>query len=179
MTKLAIKLFGSALLLFMPAWSAQAADAYALSAGHGDETSALQASMVWQWDKRWFEAGDWHLSGYWEASAAIWKGHDAGGKVLAEVGFAPVFRLRPNASGATQPYWEAGIGPHLLSRTHIDDQRQFGTNLQMAEHVGFGVTFGEKTRYDVAYRLQHLSNGGIKDPNDGITLHQVRLTYLY
>jgi hypothetical protein len=95
------------------------------------------------------------------------------------VGFAPVFRLRPNASGASQPYWEAGIGPHLLSETRIDDQRDLGTNLLMAELIGFGVTFGEKTRYDLAYRLQHLSNWGYKDPDDGVTLHQVRLTYLY
>jgi len=155
------------------------ADAYVLSGGHGDETSMLSSSAVWQWDQRWFEEGDWHVTGYWEVNASLLHGHDAGGRTLVDVGIAPVLRLRPNASGATQPYWEAGIGPHLLSSTHLDDQRKFSHPLQWAEHVGFGVTFGEKTRYDVGYRLQHLSNGGIKQPNDGITLHQVRLTYLY
>jgi hypothetical protein len=168
-----------ALLLCNPGLAAQAADAYALSAGYGHGTGLVKASTIWHWDQRWFEAGDWHLTGYWEANASLWKSRNADGKLIAEAGFAPIFRLRPNASGATQPYWEAGIGPHLVSRTHVDAQRDLGSALLMAEQVGFGVTFGEKTRYDVGYRLQYLSNWGFKEPDDGITLHQVRLTYLY
>ena len=168
-----------ALLLSLCGLTVHAADAYVLSAGHGDGTTLVRASLVWPWEKRWFSDGDWHLTGYWEANAGLWKSQNPGGKVVAEAGIAPVLRLRPNASGATQPYWEAGIGPHLLSRTHVDDRRDLGSALLLAEHLGFGVTFGEKTRYDVGYRLQYLSNAGVNAANDGITLHELRLTYLY
>jgi hypothetical protein len=174
-----MKKLALALLLFIPSLTVQAADAYALSAGHGDDTSLLRASMIWHWNQRWFQEGDWHLTGYWEANAGLLSGHNSGGKNVLEAGFAPIFRFRPNASGATQPYWEAGIGPHLVSTTHLDDARDLGSSLLMAEQLGFGVTFGDKTRYDVGYRLQHLSNWGLKEPDDGLTLHQVRLTYLY
>jgi len=173
------RLFAALLIGLLPFGASAAPDAYALSAGGGDQTAMLRASAIWHWNKRWFEAGDWHLTGYWEANAALWAGQGDGGKTLVEAGAGPVFRLRPNASGASQPYWEFGIGPTLISRTHIDDVRAFSTNLQFTEHIGFGITFGEKTRYDVAYRLQHVSNAAIKEPNNGINFHQIRLTYLY
>lgn len=179
MTRLIAVLSTGLLTGLLPLAASASPSAYALSGGGGDRTTVLRASAIWHWDKRWFEAGDWHLTGYWEANAAVWNGHGDGGETLVEAGASPVFRLRPNASGAFQPYWEFGVGATLISRTHIDDTRAFGSHFQFTEHVGFGVTFGEKTRYDVAYRLQHVSNAGIKEPNDGIDFHQIRLTYLY
>jgi hypothetical protein len=179
MTTLAIKQASLALLLALPGLAAQAVDAYSLSAGYGDRVSQLKTSMIWHWDKRWFTEGDWHLTGYWEANASLMLAHASGGNTFFEAGITPVFRLRPNASGSTQPYWEAGIGPHLVSNSEVDPDRDLGSPLLMAELLGFGVTFGDKTRYDVGYRLQHLSNWGFKDPDNGLTLHEVRLTYLY
>ena len=47
------------------------------------------------------------------------------------------------------------------------------------DHIGFGWTFGDKNRYEIGYRLQHLSNAGLSDPNDGINFHQIRFGYNY
>ena len=37
--------------------------------------------------------------------------------------------------------------------------------------------FGERYRYDLSLRLQHLSNGGLAHPNPGINFLQMRLAY--
>jgi lipid A 3-O-deacylase len=45
--------------------------------------------------------------------------------------------------------------------------------------VGFGLGFGDKGQYEISYRLQHISNGGIKTPNQGMNLHLLRLGYSF
>ena len=158
---------------------AQAIDSFVVEAGGGDRVQMARFGTTWQWNKQWFTEGHWHLTGYWEADAGYWHASGPGGKDLIEAGFTPVFRLRPNAIGGTQPYWEAGVGVRILSSTQVDDDRDLGSALQFAEHLGFGFTFGGKSRYDLGYRLQHISNAGLQEPNNGMTLQQVRLSYLY
>ena len=75
------------------------------------------------------------------------------------------------------PYVELGIGAHYLTNETITQRRQFSTNFQFGDHIGAGVQFGEHDAFDIAYRLQHLSNAGIDHPNPGINFHQVRLQY--
>ncbi len=163
----------------MLACAAHAVDSFTLEAGAGDDVLNARAGATWHWKARWAPLGHWHLTGYWEASAGMWEVDGPGGGRAFDAGFAPVFRLRPNASGGTQPYWEAAIGLRLLSRVRLNDRRDLGDALVLSEHLGFGVTFGEKTRYDLGYRLQHVSNAGLREGVDGVTLHQIRLSYLY
>ena len=92
----------------------------------------------------------------------------------SEIGVTPVFRLQRNEK--TGAYVEAGIGAHFLSRTSIGDKR-FSTSFQFGDHFGVGYRFGAKGAYDVSYRFQHLSNGAIKHPNNGINFNQLRLQY--
>ena len=165
-------------LLFATA-PASAADGYTIEWGHGDDSTELvRLHAKWNWGKKWFEAGNWHLGGYWEASLGHWSGDGAGAKDLWDIGLTPVFRLQPNGS-KTGMYLEGGIGAHLLSATRINNRRVFGSSFNFGDHIGVGATFGDRGQYDLGYRLQHLSNGGIKDPNDGINFHQVRFTYNY
>ncbi|MDP1996021.1 MAG: acyloxyacyl hydrolase, partial [Gallionella sp.] len=44
-------------------------------------------------------------------------------------------------------------------------------------HVGVGARFGDRRQFDLGYRFQHLSNGGIKKPNQGINFNQIRFAY--
>lgn len=161
------------------ATAAQAVDSFTLEAGGGTDVAHARAGATWQWKDRLFSFGHWHLTGYWEASAGAWSVEGQGGRRVLEAGFAPVFRLRPNVIGGTQPYWEAAIGLRLVSRSRLNDARNLGDALLLAEHLGFGVTFGDKTRYDLGYRLQHISNAGLREGVDSLTLHQIRLSYLY
>jgi lipid A 3-O-deacylase len=43
--------------------------------------------------------------------------------------------------------------------------------------AGVGVQFGSRQQYLAGYRFQHISNGGIKEPNPGINFSQLYLQY--
>jgi lipid A 3-O-deacylase len=165
--------------LLLAAGPARAVDAYAIELGQGDNTTDLvRLHAKWNWDRKWFEAGSWHLGGYWEATLGHWRGSGAGARNLWEVGLTPVFRLQPNG-GRSGLYVEGAIGAHLLSASRINDHRIFGSSFNFGDHIGFGATFGARGQYDLGYRFQHISNGGIKSPNDGINFHEVRFSYTY
>lgn len=172
-------LFALPVALILATSTAYAADGYTIELGHGqDSTELVRLHAKWNWDKKWFEAGNWHLTGYWEATLGRWNGDGTGAKNLWDIGFTPVFRLLPNGR-KTGLYFEGGIGAHLLSGTHVNNSRDMGSSFNFGDHIGFGTTFGDRGQYDLGYRLQHLSNADLKDPNDGMNFHQVRFTYNY
>jgi hypothetical protein len=63
-----------------------------------------------------------------------------------------------------------------LSETSLGERR-FSTAFQFGDHLAIGYRFGGKGQYDLSWRFQHLSNGGIKQPNDGIDFFQARFQY--
>jgi hypothetical protein len=89
-----------------------------------------------------------------------------------------VLRLQRDAeiSSGFAPFSEVGVGGHLLSEDVIG-KRELGTGFQLASHIGVGLGFGEKGRYELAYRFQHLTNAGIKSPNNGLDLHLLSFGY--
>lgn len=164
--------------------AAHAVDGFTLEWGHGDDEDIDRYGLAiqWEWENRWFAAGDWYLGGFWELGLSHWDGNRGrtGNDNLTEVGITPVFRLQRHGptAGGLLPFFEFGIGAHLLSDLSIDDKR-FGTAFNFGDHVGLGARFGPRGRYELLYRFQHLSNGGIKDPNPGINFHVVQLKYWY
>ena len=94
------------------------------------------------------------------------------------MGLTPVFTLRTAAQSSVSYYVEAGIGVHLLSHTQVDG-RVLSTAFQFGELVGGGVNFGDHGQYGVGLRLQHISNGCIKEPNYGLTVGEVRVSYSF
>ncbi len=167
-----------AAMLAMAGPHAMAVDGVSVEAGGGDGTDMTRIAVQWDWNKRWFQGTDWHLGGYWELGLGYWWADALPGQNdnIAEVGFTPVFRLQGNS--LTGPYLEGGIGAHLLSRTQIGDKR-LSTKFQFGDHLGLGYRFGAKGAWDLGYRFQHLSNGSIKKPNDGVNFHQIRLQYRF
>lgn len=155
---------------------AAAIDGVSLIGGTGDDANMAAVGLVWDWDKQWLKSGDWSLGGYWEADVSYWKGDSPGGNSIGGIGFTPVFRYGTD-TGSIAPYVEAAVGVHLFSSVRINDEKKMGTAFEFGDHVGFGVRFGEKLRYDLGYRFQHYSNAGISDNNGGINFHQVRLRY--
>ena len=156
--------------------TAGAIDGVAVELGRGDGTDMARIAVQSDWQKRWFQGTNWHLGGYWDLGLGQWHRDAAAGQNenITEVGLTPVFRLQQNDKRGA--YAEAGIGLHLLSRTSVGDKR-FSTAFQFGDHVGVGYRFGAKGAYDVSYRYQHLSNAGIKQPNNGINFNQIRLQY--
>lgn len=171
----------SVLLAMGLGWAVLSAPTYAIDGmsiegGRGDGTDMGRVGLQWDWNKRWFQGQTWHVGGYWDLAAGYWHRSSPPGfnDDLFDIGFTPVFRLQQNDLNG--PYVEAGIGFHLLSRTSLGDKR-FSTSFQFGDHIGAGMRFGPKGRYDLGYRYQHLSNAGIKRPNSGINFHQVRFQY--
>ena len=173
----------AAAALFATAPVAHAVDSMSIVYGHSDSSNAnvnmMRVAVQWDWNKKLVELGNWHLGGYWESDFGYWSNNSFAKtrSTLVDFGFTPVLRFQQTSRSALSPYAEVGVGFHLLSATSVSTQRQFGSSFQFGDHIGAGVRFGEKGRYDLGYRYQHLSNAGIKGPNQGINFHEVRLQY--
>jgi len=159
--------------------SVSAVDGMSVEYGNGDATDIMRVGAVWKWDKQWFTDGNWLVAGFWEASLGSWRGHSAKGnnQTITDIGITPVFRLQQKNLSGFAPYAEAAIGFHLITPTFINADRKFATAFQFGDHVGAGVRFGGHQQFDLGYRFQHLSNGSIKKPNQGINFNQVRFAY--
>jgi len=166
----------SVMILAAASGTARAVDGVAVEIGTGDGTDMGRIAVQYDWKQRWFQGSTWHLGGYWDLGIGQWH-HGATGSQnadITEIGITPVFRLQPNSLQG--PYVEAAIGAHFLSHTSIGERR-FSTSFQFGDHVGAGYRFGPKGAYDLSYRYQHLSNGGVKRPNSGMNFNQIRLQY--
>ena len=135
----------------------RALDGVSLEAGGGsDGAKPLRLGAQWNSRYRWL---------YWEASFGGWTGGH--GRVY-DLGFTPVARA------GRSPYIEAGVGAHVLSDLDVGTGAELSTRFQFGDVIGVGLRFG---KYDLGLRLQHLSNGGLRDPNPGINFLLVRLQY--
>ncbi|MGB9149088.1 MAG: acyloxyacyl hydrolase [Burkholderiales bacterium] len=148
--------------------------------GHGDDVR--MGRLAWQFDsgKRWFTDGDWHVTNYWEPAVGFWRGKSSKGDPhIFEIAFTPVLRLEKKSLTPWSPYLESGVGVHLITGHHVTDDRDLASNYHFGSHVGFGLRFGARNEFDVGYRLQHLSNAGLKQPNRGINFNILHLRYSY
>ena len=147
------KIFG--VLAFLHAVHAQALDGVSLELGRGGhDVSLARLGAQWDWRNGW---------GYWELSGGVWGG---GRGTLYDLGFTPVFRR------GDRLYAEGAIGVHWLSSTTVEPGRDVSTHFQFGDHLAVGW---RTEKLDLSLRLQHLSNGGIRNPNPGINFLQLRL----
>jgi lipid A 3-O-deacylase len=71
---------------------------------------------------------------------------------------------------------EAGIAPTYLSRPDFGS-KDLGSNFQFTTHAGVAVDMGPSLR--LSYRFQHMSNGGFGNPNPGLNLHMIGVSYIF
>jgi len=105
------------------------------------------------------------------ADLAQWQGrdHDAANRTLWDADITPYLRWRPGEGSWHGAFAEIGIGFHLLSHTTINESRDLSTAFQFGERLALGFNFGDRNRYEATVFIQHVSNGGIKEPNNGFT----------
>ncbi|MBV1904612.1 MAG: acyloxyacyl hydrolase [Pseudomonadales bacterium] len=154
-------------------------DGYSIAVGIAQaDTTILRGGIARNMKRRWFESGQWFVSGYWLGEISYWhsRSHQGGHKGLGELTMTPVFRLQTKQrdSGKFSPYFQAGIGLSLIGPTSIAD-RNFSTMVQFASQIGAGVRFGTRGHYQLGYRFEHISNGRIKSPNQGMDMHLIQL----
>lgn len=138
--------------------------------------------VAFQWDsgKSWFTDGDWHVAAYWEPALGFWQGKsNKGDSQIYEFAFTPVLRLEKKPFNGWSPYIENGVGIHLITGNRVTDDRNLSSNYQFGSHIGAGMRFGKHNQFDIGYRLQHLSNAGLKQPNQGINFNILHLRYSY
>ncbi|RKE25830.1 lipid A 3-O-deacylase PagL [Paraburkholderia sp. BL23I1N1] len=175
-----LALKGASAALLLGASGLAAADQFGLQIGGGlgdHHINKLDLGLVWDPNLTWWQIGDWHFSLIGEAHVAWW--HTSEGNVhenIGEIGVTPIIRFIDGA-GAIRPYVEVGAGVRLLSSPRISSDLTLSTAFQFAPMAGVGVQFGNRQQYQAGYRFQHISNGGIKEPNPGINFHQLYLQY--
>jgi lipid A 3-O-deacylase len=158
-------------------------DSVSLSLGKDNDsnkTYAFQFGIQNNWNRTWFNEGAWFVGGYWDASLAYMKSDFNQNSRLYDLSITPFLRLQRDAalSKGVSPFSEIGIGGHLLTDTKIGE-RDLTTRLQFGPEVGLGLGFGDKGSYKLTYRYQYLTNGGIKDPNDGLKMHFLSFGYAF
>ena len=170
-----------ALLAIQPGFAADLrADSAALEIGTGSKLQVLRFSAQSNWERSWFASNGMHLSGYWDANLAQWRGNayqDRTGEHqnLTVVGLTPVFRYeRADKRGW---YAEGGIGVSLFSKLYDNDSNRLSTRFQFSDHIGAGYVFDKQ--WELGAKIQHYSNGGYKKPNSGVNLLVVKAAYRF
>ena len=153
-----IRKFAAAAAACLVSVPAHALDGVWLEAGAGTDDDVKPVRVGAQWRSHYRRLS-------WEASFGGWSGGH--GRVY-DLGFTPVARW------GRSPYLEAGVGAHVLSDLDVGTGSDFSTRFQFGDHVGVGMRFGS---YDLGLRFQHLSNGGLRNPNPGINFVILRLQY--
>lgn len=153
-------------------------DAWFAQIAGGSATQAFTGGMVWSpgWHAS-FARGQ--FSAYLEASLGRWWTRSEGVTHTAwvtQLGVTPVLRWRGDR-GASPWFAEMGVGANLLAPVFRNGDREFSTTFNFGDHVGVGYSFGAERRHEIALRIQHFSNAGIKHPNPGINFAQVRYTF--
>lgn len=155
-----------------------AADGISIETGTGGNVDLARVGVQWDWDKQWFKSDGSYIGGYWDITAQQWhekRYQDVPGarRTISSIGITPVFRYQnTNKQGF---YAEAGIGAHLFSHLYDNDGRQESTAFLFGDHLGIGYVFTNGV--DLGLKLQHFSNGGIKEPNDGVNFVVLKLGY--
>jgi len=158
-------------------------DSITVSAGKDNDTNktnAIQLGLQNKWNRTWFNDGAWFVGGFWDASLAYLKSDINQDTSLTDLSLTPFLRLQRDAqlSSGVTPFSQIGIGGHLLSDTELGN-RDLATRLQFGPQVGVGLGFGQKGNYELTYRYQYLTNGGIKQPNDGLKMHFLSFGYAF
>lgn len=167
----------AALLIVQSAFaSGLAPDNVSLEFGTGAKVQMLGLAVQSTWDRRWFESNGTYLGAFWDLSLAQWRGNayrNVAGQHqdITVIGVTPTFRLQ--ASDRRGWYAELGIGYHLLSTLYNNDDNRLSTAFQFGDHLGAGYVFANG--WEVAAKLQHFSNGGIKRPNSGVNFAVFKL----
>ena len=133
--------------------------------------STAAADGTWILEKKWSVGDDWQLGGHMEFSSAAWQDKER----VSALAAMPVLRIERSSSSVV-PYIEGAVGLNLLSQVEANGNVS-AMRLQLTDHLGAGLRFGGQRRHEIGLRLQHLSDGGVGQPNPGMVFGQVRYQY--
>jgi hypothetical protein len=158
----------------------QAIDSASFEFATGNRTQIVRIGAQWDWPNQWRPSGSAHIGGYWDLTAAHWRENqyrNAAGNTrnIVDIGITPIFRVQSGMK--TGLYGEAGIGIHYLSELYDNNERHLSSHFQFGSHIGCGYVFRNKV--DIGVKVRHISNGGIKKPNDGVNFVAASISYRF
>lgn len=151
-----------------------APDAAFVQAGIAEHTRTAAGGLIWDWGR--FELASLPLMLYGEVSIGRWHAESLPGSAstwFSQFGLTPALRYRFERSAV---FVEAGIGLHFIDPLYGSDDKRFSTRWNFGDHLAVGTRFGERGEHELALRLQHFSNGGLRKPNPGEDFLQLRYT---
>ena len=155
-------------------------DSASFEFGSGPEVRMARLAVQKNWGARWLASNGRHLSGYWDLSAAYWRGtayRNVPGQHqnLFVVGITPVVRYQRDDKLGW--YVEGGIGANLFSELYNNDDKQLSTAFQFGDHIGVGYV--TQSKWDLGLKFQHYSNASIKRPNSGANFLVASASYRF
>lgn len=116
------------------------------------------------------------LSYYTELSLARWRVDrvaDGSRGSHTKLGLTPVLRLSPSKN-----IWfaELGVGVHMITPTYRNRDKRFSTAFNFGDVLGVGISPTRWGGAELALRLQHYSNAGIRHPNPGENFLQLQFS---
>ena len=152
-----------AFLTFGGAAAAQTQSEVVLSLGRGAENADIDVVRL-AYRRTLASDARWWVPTQVELGGGVWRVPDLAGTTQRfDLHATPVWR-----ADFARTYIEGGIGLYLLSHTINNDVTHMSTSFEFGSHFGAGLRIGERRETRVGIALQHLSNGGIKEPNSGV-----------
>lgn len=121
------------------------------------------------------------MSFYWDFFLSGWRAPKPNGNGkdnYAQIGAIGNVRYR-FSEGRSPWFVEAGLGGTVMNHLYRTEDREFSTAFQFTELIGAGLSFGAQREHEVSVRIQHFSNGHIKEPNPGENFLRVRYLYRF
>src|SRR5437870_8523840 len=144
-----------------------------------ENTKVYRSGISMKWTEGQIGKSTWSMNISIEAAIGQWNTFTVTDEnfKLTEYALTPVLRLQQRFPARISFFIEAAIGLHLLSNDFLKGPRKFGSAFQFGDHAGIGILFGKDHRYELSYRIQHLSNAGITKPNEGMNFSEIYFAY--
>ena len=141
---------------------------WGVTAGYGtDSTNKVGIIAGWDREQPLWQGEKWHLGLRHEVELGFWDAKY--GNDIVEFGYSPVLRMiRPLGDHGKRLFVEGSIGVRLISDTSLSSDTNMSTAFQFSDMLGVGYQWGPKQLNTVGLRGVHISNAGIKKPNDGV-----------
>lgn len=161
--------------------AAQEARTLYVQGGAGERNAyAASVGMTVPWLHWSWNLGSGVVRGQWDISLSNWSSRPPGEarRNTFLLGAGPSLRWRGDG-GRSLWFTEVGTGVSLSNRHYRNGSDAFSTRYNFASHIGVGRNFGAKGAHELSLRLQHSSNGGIKEPNPGENFLLVRYAHAF
>ena len=160
---------------------ASALDALLLEFGMSESDEDVErygGAARWNFGGKWLQTGNWHLAAFFELSVTYWDGKPGRTSEddLVDFGLTNVLRYQRDPAHGLAPFVELGLGAHVHTEDGIGN-KDFDIPFSFGSQFGAGARFGDKGKYELVYRFQHLSNASLGDSNPGINFHAIQLGY--